>query len=112
MIGGDNGKGKAHKMINRLFGEIMTPALLSAFTWSGRAKGSSRKNAFDSYHNVQKLIYSVLNLVESRYSMSECLDDMKKRVFKYAYLKSEKTDDNLLVNDSNADIVSQILNMY
>lgn len=110
MIGGDHGKGKAHKVINRLFGELMTPELLSMYTWSGRAKGNLRKNAFDSYNNIHKLIFSVLNLVENKYSMSDCVDDMKKRVFKYAYLKTNKNHENPIAIDGT-DYASQIANI-
>lgn len=105
IIGGNHGtaKGKATKVLKQLFEQLMKPTLLSTFTWSGRAKGNLRKNSFEKYKNIQKLIYSVLNLVDKSYSMYECLDDMKKKIFKYAYLKQEKENVMFVENTESID---------
>lgn len=99
MIGGATGAGKAYKHIKKIFAAIMALDVLSTFTWSGRGKGIERKNAFEKYHNVQKLIFTVLNLIESNYSMDECIRDMKQKIFKYAYLHSSKNNDIEEMND-------------
>lgn len=85
----------------------MKPALLCTFTWSGRGKGNSRKNPFENYSNIHKLMYSILYLVDKTYSMNECIEDMKKKIFKYAYLKTEP-EDELLVVTNTENIISQV----
>lgn len=89
MIGGSCGSGNAHKMINTVFNHLMTPTLLSTYTWSGRAKGNLRKNPFQKYKNIHLLVFAILNKVQHSYTMKNCFEDMKKKVFKYAYLNAE-----------------------
>lgn len=111
MIGGNSGTAKANKVIKTIFASIMTCELLSSFTWSGRGKGNGKKNSFEKYCNIQKLIFIVLNSVENTYSMSECVLDMKQKIFKYAYLHANKDllSDVVVINtqDSN-NMVSKI----
>lgn len=89
VIGGCKGNGEAKKVIHKVFEQLMTPALLSAYTWSGRGAGKSRKFPFKNYLKIHQLIFTVLNKVQSKYSLNECEEDIKKRVLKYAYLKSD-----------------------
>lgn len=100
IIGGNNGRGCAKKVINSIFDELMTPNLISTYTWHGRAKGSERKNPFKQHHNIHKLVFSVLQKVENGYSMAECYDQIKQKVLKYAYSKGMKiTSDEILMID-------------
>lgn len=91
MIGGSSGTGMANKIINTIFDHLMTPALISTYTWRGRAKGNLRKNPFQNYHNIHLMIFTILNKVQQNYTMTNYFEDMKKKVFKYAYLKSPES---------------------
>lgn len=86
MIGGSNGQENAEKLIHNVIDSIMTPELLSEYTWTGRAKGNKRKNKFKTYTNIQKLTFNVFLLAQSTYCFSHFLKDLKEKVLKYAYL--------------------------
>lgn len=91
MIGSNRGDGKAEKFVQQVFQAIVSPELLSTYTWTGRGKGIDRKNSFKNYRNIQNLMFTVLNLIQKTYLMKDFLCDIKMKVLKYAYLHSKKT---------------------
>lgn len=106
LIGGNSGIGKADKVIRQIFDALISPTLLSTFTWSGRAKGTQRKTPFKDYKNTQKLIYTVLNLVQNSYTLSSCICDIKCKILKYAYTKSGdvlQNDSLIVLNEDEID---------
>lgn len=92
IIGGTCGIGRADKVIVKIFHQVMTPELLSTFTWSGRGEGNERKHSFKTYQNIQKSVFMVLKLVQNSYSMEQCIRDTKLKVLKYAYLNAKSID--------------------
>lgn len=83
---GNGCNGQADKYLIRVMHAIITPELLSTYTWSGRGKGKEVKNVFKNLCNVQKLIFNSLNNIQKSYCMDTCIRDIKNKVLKYAYL--------------------------
>lgn len=89
VIGGSTGQNSAKQILFPVIYAIISKCLLSTYTWTGKSKVGVRKHSFVHYENTHNVIHEVIHAADNRYSMIDCKNDLVKKVFKYAYIKTE-----------------------
>lgn len=63
----------------------ISPQVLSKYTWTGRSTKPNVKLSFEKKQNIVQILFDVVYAYDSRYSRTECEEDWKYKIFKYAY---------------------------
>lgn len=82
-INGIGGMKNGSKIIRSVVAATISPKVLSMYTWTGR----SGKKAFETKKKIVDLFYLVIRSYDAGYSRTNCLTDLKYKIFKYAYTK-------------------------
>lgn len=86
-INGVRGDKDGSKIIRSVVHATISPTLLSKYTWTGRSSSKEKKQILSSKEKIIDLIYNVVKMYDVNYSRSECNEDLKYKVCKYAYQK-------------------------
>lgn len=86
-INGVRGDKNGSKIIKSVIHATISPTLLSNYTWTGRSSAREIKLALSTKKRIIDLIYNVVKSYDVNYSRSDCEDDLKYKVFKYAHIK-------------------------
>lgn len=86
-LNGARGSKKGSKIVKSVVEAVISRAVLSTYTWTGRTNSTvTKKNALSSKQNTLDLIFEVIKAYDTNYSKQECMDDIKYKVCKYAHL--------------------------
>lgn len=89
-INGDSGILCAKKLIKPLVSHVISPEVLSLFTWTGKTQQKGvRKLVLKEYTETNSLLYEVLLAADKTYTQREFFDNMVIKVIKGAYLNAE-----------------------
>lgn len=89
VINGDDGNKNGGKIIKALFDTVIYSELQCKFTWTGKSNGQN-KIAFCEYKEVVGLLYSVVRLADSKYTLKDCKRDITHKVLKHAVTKKKE----------------------
>lgn len=83
-IGGTEGNTRGERVL-QVVCETIFNSFINQITWTGRANKGMKKLALSKYANTVKLITELCLKADSRYSASECQNDIIYKVLKYAF---------------------------
>lgn len=71
------------------FSTLVTPILLSQYTWTGKGKEGIRKHSFAKYKQILKVIYDAVRAGDKRYTLARCKMDLIQGDNRYPIIEKE-----------------------
>lgn len=90
-IHGDSGQMSGSKLVKGLMNHIITPKLLSTFTWSGRGEKHIMKN----YGAILQVVFETMLAADSSYTLHQFKKDFVVKIMKVAYKGSGEHEQRL-----------------